>query len=396
MAVATAGTTPSGGTAWWRDPKARGIVVQIVVVASVVGFLWFIVHNTAINLEKRGIATGFQFLSQPAGFDIATSIIPYDATMTHGRVFLVGLLNTILVAVCGIIFATVLGFGIGVLRLSPNWLINKLAYVYIESLRNIPVLLQILFWWAFFLGLPRIKDAVHMFGDTVFLSNRGLQMPWPILGSGFELVSMALVVGIITSIFVGRRAKKRREETGEHFPVVWAAVGLIIGLPLLAFIVTGFPLSWDVPVQKGFNYQGGFAVTPEFTGLLFALSLYHAAFIAENVRSGIQAVSHGQTEAAYALGLRPGWTMRLIILPQALRVIVPPLTSQYMNLAKNSSLAIAVGYPDLVAVFGNTTLNQTGQAIEVIAMTMAVYLALSLTISVFMNWYNKKIALVER
>jgi general L-amino acid transport system permease protein len=269
--------------------------------------------------------------------------------------------------------------------------------IYIEVVRNIPVLLQILFWWAFFLGLPRVKDAVNVFGlDIVFLSNRGLQSPWPILEPGFGLVPIAFVVGIVGTIVLARWAKKRQEQTGQHFPVVWSGFGLILGLPLLALIVTGFPLSWDIPVQKGFNFKGGFSVTPEFTGLWFALSVYTAAFIAENVRSGIQAVSHGQTEAAYALGVKPSWTMRLIVLPQALRVIVPPLTSQYLNLTKNSSLAIAVGFPDLVAAFGNTTLNQTGQAIEVIAITMAVYLSLSLSISVFMNWYNKKIALVER
>ena len=314
--------------------------------------------------------------------------------MPHIRVFLFGLTNTIMVAVLGIIFATLLGFLMGVLRLSTNWLINRLSYVYIEVVRNIPLLLQILFWWTIFLGFPRVRNAREYFGETIFLSNRGLQAPWPIPEPGFGAVPIALLIGIVATVFVARWAKKRQETTGVHFPVVWTGLGLIVGLPLLAFAVTGFPLSWEIPVKKGFNYQGGFAITPEFVGLWLALTVYTAAFIAENVRAGIQAVSHGQTEAAYALGVKSSWTMRLVVLPQALRVIIPPLTSQYLNLAKNSSLAIAIGFPDLVAAFGNTTLNQTGQAIEVIAMTMGVYLTMSLSISAFMNWYNKKIALV--
>ena len=395
MAVTTAGTSAKSGTSLWTDPKFRSIAVQILVITGLVAFLWFIIHNTAINLEKRGIATGFGFLSQPAGFDIATSIIAYNPTMSHGRVFLVGLLNTMLVAIVGIFFATILGFIVGVLRLSPNWLINKIAYVYIEVVRNVPLLLQILFWWAFFLALPQVRQALN-FADTIYLSNRGLQLPWPVPEAGFIVTPIAVMLGIIASMVLARWARKRQEATGQIFPVVWSSFGLIVGLPLLAFLITGAPLGWDIPEPKGFNFSGGFTITPEFAGLLLALVVYTGAFIAENVRSGILAVSHGQTEAAYALGLRPNWTMRLVILPQALRVIVPPLTSQYLNLTKNSSLAIAVGYPDLVAAFGNTTLNQTGQSIEVIAMTMAVYLTLSLLISAFMNWYNKRIALVER
>ena len=395
MAVTTAGTSVSRGTSLWRDPKARAIIVQALVVIGLVAFVAYIIHNTAINLEKRGIATGFEFLSQPAGFDIATSLIPYDATMTHGRVFLVGLLNTALIAFLGIIVATVLGFVLGVLRLSPNWLINRISYIYVEMTRNVPLLLQILFWWGVFLGLPKVRDAVSI-GDVMFLSNRGLQVPTPIFEAGFLAVPIALVIGVVATFVIKHWAKKRQEATGQQFPVGWCGLGLIVGLPFIAFAVTGFPLSWEVPVKTTFNYKGGFAITPEFTGLWMALSLYTAAFIGENVRAGIQAVSHGQTEAAYALGLKSNWTLRLIIIPQALRIIVPPLTSQYLNLTKNSSLAIAVGYPDLVAIFGNTTLNQTGQSIEVIAMVMAVYLTFSLSISAFMNWYNKRIALVER
>lgn len=395
MAVETAGSVSRSGGSLWSDQRFRAIAVQIVVVILLVAFIAFIIHNTAINLEKRGIATGFGFLDVPAGFDIASSLIAYDPTMTHGRVFVVGLLNTVLVAVLGIVCATVIGFLVGILRLSPNWLVSRMAYVYVEVLRNIPLLLQILFWWSIFLGLPRVRDALSI-GDVVFLSNRGFQVPSPIFLPGFSAIPIAFAIAVAISIAVYRWAHKRQDQTGEQFPVYWTAGGLIVGLPLLAAVFTGFPLAWEYPEIKGFNFTGGFTVTPEFFGLWVALSVYTAAFIAENVRSGIQAVSHGQTEAAYALGLKPNWTMRLIIVPQALRVVVPPLTSQYLNLTKNSSLAIAIGYPDMVAVFGNTSLNQTGQAIEIIAITMAVYLSLSLAISAFMNWYNKKIALVER
>jgi len=395
MAVETAGSVSRSGGSLWSDQRFRSIAAQIIVVVLLVAFIGFIINNTAVNLEKRGIATGFGFLDVPAGFDIASSLIAYDPTMTHGRVFFVGLLNTILVAVLGIICATIIGFLVGILRLSPNWLVSRMAYVYVEGLRNIPLLLQILFWWSIFLGLPRVRDALSI-GDVVYLSNRGFQVPSPIFEPGFSSIPIAFVIAVVISVFVHRWAHKRQDATGQQFPVYWTAAGLIIGLPLLAAIFTGFPLTWEYPEVKGFNFKGGFTVTPEFFGLWVALSVYTAAFIAENVRSGIQAVSHGQTEAAYALGIKPSWTMRLIIVPQALRVVVPPLTSQYLNLTKNSSLAIAIGYPDIVAIFGNTSLNQTGQAIEIIAITMAVYLSLSLSISAFMNWYNKKIALVER
>ena len=395
MAVDTVGPSRQSRTSWLSDERSRAVLFQIAVVVSLVLFCWFIIHNTAVNLEKRGIATGFGFLDSPAGFDIPATLIDYDPTRTHGRVFLVGLLNTILVSGLGIVFATLIGFVLGVLRLSHNWLVNRLAYVYVEIVRNVPLLLQILFWWGIFLGLPRVRDAIGI-GDAIYLSNRGLQVPAPIFESGFSLIPITFVIGIVATVILYRWAKKRQELTGQQFPVLAAAFGLIIGLPLLAAVVTGFPVTFDVPQKKGFNFVGGFTITPEFTGLWLALTLYTAAFIGEIVRAGIQAVSHGQSEAAFSLGLKPSWTTRLIILPQALRIIIPPLTSQYLNLTKNSSLAIAIGYQDLVAAFGNTTLNQTGQAIEVIAITMAVYLSLSLGISAFMNWYNKRIALVER
>ena len=395
MAVQTANGAVRRGGSLWSDERFRAIAVQVIVLVGLAAFLTYIVGNTADNLERRGIATGFGFLDVPAGFDIATTLIPYDATMTHGRVFVVGLSNTIFISILAIAASTIVGFLVGILRLSPNWLISRIAYVYVEVLRNIPLLLQILFWWAVLLGLPNIRQALSI-GDSIFLSNRGLQVPSPILESGFMLIPIAFVVGIVATWIVNRWAHKRQDATGEQFPVFMTGLGLIVGLPLLAAIVTGFPVSFEIPEKKGFNFVGGFAITPEFAGLWFALSVYHAAFIAEIVRAGIQAVSHGQTEAAGALGMKPNWTMRLIIVPQALRIIVPPLTSVYLNVAKNSSLAIAIGYPDLVAVFANTSLNQTGQAIEIIAMTMAVYLTISLSISAFMNWYNKRIALVER
>ena len=394
MAVETAEKSGSGYSLW-TDPKFRGIVTQIVVVVAFISFIAFIVHNTSRNLEIRGIATGFGFLEQPAGFDVASSLIDYNPTMSHGRVFFVGLLNTLMISLIGIFFATILGFVFGVLRLSHNWVISRLAYVYVEALRNVPLLLQIIFWWAVFLALPRIRNAID-FGETFYLSNRGVTMPAPIMEPGANAIWIALIIGIIATILVRTWAKRRQEATGQQFPVFLTALGLIIGLPLLAAAVTGFPISFDVPVKKGFNFQGGLTITPEFIALLFALSIYTGCFIAELVRAGIQSVSHGQTEASYALGLRPGITMRLVIIPQALRVVVPPLTSQYLNLTKNSSLAVAIGYPDLVSTFGGTSLNQTGQAVEIIGITMAVYLTISLLTSAFMNWYNKRIALVER
>jgi general L-amino acid transport system permease protein len=394
MAVETTASS-SSGYSLWTDPKFRSIITQLVVVALFAGFIYFIVDNTTRNLESRGIATGFGFLSQPAGFDVASSLIEYNPTMSHGRVFFVGLLNTLMVAAIGVVLATFLGFTVGVLRLSHNWVISRLAYVYVESLRNIPVLLQIIFWWAVFLALPKVRNAIS-FGDSFYLSNRGLQMPSPIFEPGSSAILIGFVIAVVASIIIRVWAKKRQELTGQQFPVFLTVVGLIIGLPLIGAVIAGFPVSFEIPVKKGFNFQGGFTVTPEFMAVLVALSVYTGCFIAELVRAGIQAISHGQTEAAFALGLRPGVTTRLVIIPQAMRIIVPPLTSQYLNLTKNSSLAIAVGYPDLVSTFGGTTLNQTGQAVEIIGIVMGVYLTISLITSAFMNWYNKRIALVER
>jgi general L-amino acid transport system permease protein len=369
---------------------------QMLLIAGIGFFGYTIFQNTLHNMQQRGISTGFGFLNSEAGFGILMTLIPFDESYTYGRTFLVGLLNTLLVATLGIFFATIIGFIMGVSRLSRNWIISRLATLYIEVFRNIPLLLQIMFWYfAVLRPLPGPRQSL-IFNDMLFLNNRGLYMPSPIYEQGFWLVVVVLLVAIAAAVLVARWAHKRQEATGQPFHTVYAAIGLVLGLPFLTFLMMGSPLSWDMPVLQRFNMGGGMVVIPELAALLVALSIYTGAFIAEAVRSGILAVSHGQTEAAHALGLRPGPTLRLVIIPQALRVIIPQLTSQYLNLTKNSSLATAIGYPDLVAVFAGTTLNQTGQAVEVIAMTMAVYLAISLSISLFMNWYNKRIQLVER
>ena len=396
MAVESEGRSTASRLALLNDVRIRGVIVQIVVLVLLIGFAAYIVHNTASNLARLGVASGFGFLESVAGFDISITLIDYSLTSTNFRVFIVGLLNTLLVSACGVVLATVVGFVVGVLRLSNNWLIARLATVYVETLRNVPLLLQIVFWYFGVLAaLPSVRQSLAI-GDAVFLNNRGLAVPAAITEPGFSAVPIALLAGIVGAVAIYRWARKRQERTGQQFPAIRIGFALVIGLPLIAAALTGFPLSWEYPELQGFNFVGGTRVLPEFVALLLALSLYTAAFIAEIVRSGIQAVSHGQTEAALALGMRPGTTTRLIIIPQALRVIIPPLTSQYLNLTKNSSLAVVIGYPDLVSVFSGTVLNQTGQAVEVIAITMAVYMTISLIISLFMNWYNRRVRLVER
>jgi len=381
---------------FWNDPTYRAIFFQILVLGAVVAFGLYIFNNTTANLERQGIASGFGFLNTTAGFGIITHLVDYSEESTYGRAFLVGLLNTLLLAAVGIFLATVIGLVVGVMRLSKNWLIAQIATVYIEIIRNIPLLLQIFFWYfAVLRAVPSPRDSINILG-IYYLNNRGLYSPAPVFENGFWLIVVAFFAAIIGIVFLRRWAHQRQERTGQQFHTFYVSVAILIGLPLLAAAVTGFPLSWEHPELKGFNFRGGLVMIPEFVAMLLALSIYTASFIAEIVRAGIQAVSHGQTEASYALGLRPGVTLRLVILPQALRVIIPPLTSQYLNLAKNSSLAAAIAYPELVSVFAGTVLNQTGQAVEVIAITMAVYLTISLSISLFMNWYNQKMALVER
>ena len=345
---------------------------------------------------KRDLAEVVAAIEPCIRQSILMSLIPFDESYSFGRTFIVGLLNTLLVSFLGIIFATILGFLVGVARLSNNWLISKIAAVYIETFRNIPLLLQILFWYFAMLPLlPHPRQSVNV-GDAMFLNSRGLYMPAPVFESRFWWVLIALFVAIVAVVLVARWAHKRQDETGQQFHTFWVSLGILVGLPGLVFLLSGMPLTWDLPALKGFNFKGGMTIIPELAALLIALSVYTASFIAEIVRSGIQAVSHGQTEAAYALGLRPAVTLRLVIIPQAMRFIIPQLTSQYLNLTKNSSLAAAIAYPDLVLVFAGTTLMQTGQAVEIILMTMAVYLTLSLLISTFMNWYNEKMSLVER
>ncbi|HET8790917.1 MAG TPA: amino acid ABC transporter permease [Modicisalibacter sp.] len=381
---------------FWRDPAKRALFFQAVLLLAVVGSIGAIVSNTLNNMQAMGISTGFGFLDDRAGFGIIQSLIDYSPASSYGRTFVVGLLNTLLVSALGVVAATILGFLIGIARLSPNWLLARLASAYIETFRNIPLLLQIFFWYfAVLRALPSPRDSISL-GEAIFLNVRGLVMPEPMFQPGLVWTQVAVVVAIIASIVLIRWNRKRQDATGERVPAGWISLGLIIGLPLLVFLISGRPLTWAMPELQGFNFKGGMTIIPEFMALWLALSIYTAAFIAEIVRSGIQAISHGQTEAARALSLSNGFTLRLVVIPQAMRVIIPPLTSQYLNLIKNSSLATAIGYPDLVAVFAGTTLNQTGQAVEVIMMTMAVYLTISLLVSMFMNWFNARVALVER
>ncbi len=385
---------PSRGS-FINDPKVRGMVFQAVVVILLVASVWWIVNNVIDNLQRLHIASGFGYLKSRAGFDISVSAIPYTSDDTYGRAIVVGLINTLIVAVAGIITATIIGFIIGIGRLSRNWLIRKICTVYVEIFRNIPPLLVIFFWYSGVLAvLPVVRESIGLpFGS--FLNQRGFYLPRAIWGDGSWLIFVALLVGIAMAWFVARTARQRQMATGQQFPVFWTSLALIVGLPLLAYVLSGFPLTFDFPKQSTFNLTGGFHIGPEFLSLYLALSCYTAAFIAEIVRAGILGVSKGQTEAAGALGLRPGSILRLVVVPQAMRIVIPPLTSQYLNLTKNSSLAIAIAYPDLTATAG-TVLNQTGQAVENVLIMMVVYLVISLVTSAVMNVVNARMALVER
>ncbi|WP_407551732.1 amino acid ABC transporter permease [Vibrio parahaemolyticus] len=387
---------PSGSKSLIYNPAFRSAIFQIIAIAALVFFFYTIINNALNNLDARGIATGFGFLNQEAGFGIGLTLIEYNETYSYGRTFIVGLLNTALVSVLGIILATAIGFTMGVARLSTNWLVSHLAAVYIETFRNIPLLLQIFFWYfAVLQALPSARQSLSL-GEAIFLNVRGLYFPAPVFNEGSGVVIAAFVIGLIATISISIWARNKQRLTGQQTPMGRIGLGLLVGLPLLVYFVSGMPISLEYPELKGFNFKGGISIIPELAALLLALSVYTAAFIAEIVRSGINAVSHGQTEAAMSLGLPRAKTLKLVVIPQALRIIIPPLTSQYLNLTKNSSLAMAIGYPDLVSVFAGTTLNQTGQAIEIIAMTMGVYLTLSLLTSALMNLYNRKVALVER
>ncbi|MBI1386220.1 MAG: ABC transporter permease subunit [Rhizobiales bacterium] len=388
------------------DPRFRSIVAQVVLLLLVVWGGYEIVRNTSANLEKQQIASGFGFLDRTAGFGIIQTLVDYTEESSYGRTFIVGLLNTILISALGILLATALGFVVGVARLSSNWVISRIALAYVEIMRNIPLLLHIFIWYfAVLRSLPQPRDEpITLIPGFAFLNVKGVFMPQLVSEPGFWMTATALGVALVLSMLVANWSRKRQEATGQQFPVGLTALGLIIALPAITFLATGRPASLEYPVfvetgpvlRRGFTQDVGINVIPEFISLLLALSTYTAAYIAEIVRAGIQAVNHGQTEASFSLGLRRGPTLRLVVIPQAMRVIIPPMTNQYLNLTKNSSLATAIAYPDLVSVFAGTTLNQTGQAVEIILMTMGVYLTLSISISIVMNWYNARIALVER
>ncbi len=378
----------------WNDPKFRAVFYQVVAVALVGVGLWYLISNTLHNLSVRNIATGFDFLEREAGFAIGESAIQYSPADTYGRALSVGLLNTLRVAVIGIVLATLLGTLIGIARLSSNWLVAKLASIYVEVMRNIPLLLQLFFWYALISEtLPGPRQALSPMAG-VFLSNRGFMIP-AVQGDGLTWLAAGFFFAVVVVLVLANWSGRRQAQTGQIFPVFKTAALLLMACPLVAWWLSGSALALDMPVLKGFNFQGGLTLSPEFAALLIGLVIYTAAFVAEVVRSGIESVGRGQWEAAGAIGLRRGLILRLVVLPQALRVIIPPMTSQYLNITKNSSLAVAIGYPDIVSVV-NTTLNQTGQAIEGIMIIMGAYLTVSLTISVIMNWYNARMALVER
>ncbi|WP_442799034.1 amino acid ABC transporter permease [Pantoea vagans] len=378
------------------NPTVRAWIYQFIAVVAVLGVVGYLVHNTLINLANRGITSGFGFLERTAGFGIVQHLIEYTEGDTYARVFLVGLTNTLLVSALCIVFASILGFAVGLARLSDNWLLRKLSNIYIETFRNIPPLLQIFFWYfAVLRNLPGPRQALNAF-DLAYVSNRGLYVPWPTYAPGSWPFVIALLLAVAVSYGLYRFNRQHQLKTGELRRTWPAAVAMLILFPVLAHLGFGAATHWDMPQLRGFNFRGGSVMIPELAALTLALSIYTSSFIAEVIRSGIQSVPHGQHEAARSLGLPNPVTLRQVIIPQAMRVIIPPLTSQYLNIVKNSSLAAAIGYPDMVSLFAGSVLNQTGQAIETIAITMGVYLIISLLISLLMNVYNRKIALVER
>jgi general L-amino acid transport system permease protein len=380
---------------FWLDPKKRAILFQILSIGVVGLIICYLVSNTVVNLQKQSIATGFGFLNKEAAFEIGESLIPYSAANTYTRALLVGALNTIKVAFVGIVVTLLLGTIIGVARLSTNWLMAKLSAIYIEVMQDLPILLQLVFWYAvFYESLPPPSEALCP-GAGIYLCKRGVAFTIPEAHPAHLFMLFAFLGACVAAYFIRRWARKRQERTGQYFPVFRVSLALLIGLPFIVWLAAGSPMKMNAPKLTVFNFEGGLTVSPEFMALLLGLVLYTSAFVAEVVRAGIQSVSKGQREAAMSIGLRPTQVLNLVILPQALRVIVPPLTSQMLNLTKNSSLAVAIGYPDFVSV-ANTTINQTGQSIEGVALIMAVYLVFSLSTSAFMNWYNKRVALVER
>jgi len=388
-------TVDPAAVPFWNDPKKRSLFYQFATLCMVGLLGYYLFTNTVTNLQRQNIASGFSFLQKEAAFEIGETPIPYSAANSYGRALLVGALNTLKVAFVGIIITIILGAIVGVARLSTNWLVSRLAAVYIEVMQDIPILLHLFFWYAmFYESLPSPRQAISP-GAGIFLCNRGVAFAIPEPHPSHKYMLLAFVAACVIAYVLRRWAKRRQALTGRYFPVFRVSFVLVLGLPFLVWLSFGAPRALNVPKLVGFNFVGGLTVSPEFIALLLGLVLYTAAFVAEVVRAGIQSVSKGQTEAALSLGLKPVLVLNLVILPQALRVIIPPLTSQMLNLTKNSSLAVAIGYPDFVSV-ANTTMNQTGQAIEGVALIMAVYLFFSLSTSAFMNWYNKRVALVER
>ena len=380
---------------WWRDERKRGLFAQLLVGVAAVGFAWFLINNMIVNQAKLGVPLSLSFLSDPAGFQLSFASLSVTLDSPISRILLVGALNTLLASIVASVLATALGVFIGIMRLSTNWLIARIAEVYIEAIRNVPLLLQLVFWYGGVLvALPKPKDALTI-ADVVFLSVKGLVTPKPMVQGDFWIIAAVFVVGLVAAVFVRRWARKRQARTGLQFPVFWAGLGLVIGLPAVVSLALGTPVEWELPQKGTFNFTGGLSFQPEVVALILGLAVSHAAYIAEIVRGGIVAVSHGQTEASYALGLRSGITLRLVIIPQALRIIMPPMISQYLNVVKNSTLAGFIGYPDLFSVI-STSQNQTGRAVECVAILMLFYLTVSLSISLVMNWFNKRVALVER
>ena len=385
---------------FFHDVRVRSVFYQILIAAAVGWFVWYLISNTAQNLEARGMHTGFSFLNVAAGFDSSFKLISNEAGVgTYGRIFFIGALNTLYISALAIVFSTMLGFFIGVLRLSNNWLVSKVALAYVEIFRNTPILIQIIFWYiGVFSLLPRVKNSIDLSGGTavLLLNNRGLYMPWPLPGNLLWMTGVAIIIAIVAVIILKRWAQKRQDKTGQIFPTFAVSAAVLILLPGLVYILTGMPLGWDIPKLEGFNFVGGASLPPAFMALLIALSIYHSSYTAEMVRAGILSVNKGQGEAARALGLSNNRVMSLVIIPQAMPAIIPPLISNWLSTIKNSSLAIAIGYPDIVSLFMQTSLNQIGYAVELVGITMAFYMVISLTISLLLNIYNKRVQLVER
>ena len=383
-----------------HDKRVRAVFYQLLIVATVGWFAWFLISNTAQNLELRGMKTGFGFLKDVAGFDSSFKLIPNEPGVgTYGRIFIIGILNTLYISVLAIIFSTVLGFFIGVLRLSSNWLVSKVALAYVEIFRNTPILIQIIFWYiGVFSLLPRVKNSIDLsFGTRILLlNNRGFYIPWPIPGDLLWLTGVAIIIAVIAVVILRRWAQNHQDKTGQIFPTFIVSAALLIFLPGIVYFMTGMPLDWDIPKLEGFNFVGGASLPPSFLALLVALIIYHSSYMAEMVRAGILSVDRGQDEAARSLGLRKKWAISFVIIPQAMPAIIPPMISNWMSTIKNSSLAIAIGYPDIVSLFMQTSLNQIGHAVELVGITMAFYMFISLTISWLLNIYNKRVQLVER